>query len=126
MSDHMREVLKPYFGKTLKFRGKIEAFQRDKLKRRSSRHGIARLENVVILEQNANIRGRPTNINEQIIADHIWIEPGKWTKKLSVGDTVTFTARVSSYSRQNWRGDIIETDFGLFRPKYIEHKKGRK
>lgn len=126
MSDHMREVLKPYFGNTLKFRGKVEAFQRDKLNRRSSHFAVIRLTNVTILEQTANIRKTPTHIAEQVIADHIWIESGKWAKKLNTGDTVVFTARVSSYSKQNWRGDIVETDFGLFRPKYIEHKKRRK
>ena len=122
----MRDLLKPYFGHTLKFRGKIEAFQRDKLKRRSSRFAVVRLTNVTLLEQTATIRKTPTQITQQVIADHIWIETGKWTKRLNVGDTVVFTARVSSYSKQNRRGDIVETDFGLFRPKYIQHKKGKK
>lgn len=122
----MRDLLKPYFGNTLKFRGKVDGFQRDKLKRRSSRFAVVRLTNVTLLEQTATIRKTPTQIAEQVISDHIWIETGKWTKTLNRGDTVIFTARVSSYSKQNQRGDIVETDFGLFRPKYIEHQKGKK
>ena len=122
----MREALKPYFGNTLKFKGKIEAFQRDKLKRRSSHFAVIRLTDVTILEQTATIHKTPTHIAEQVIADHIWIESGKWAKQLNTGDTVVFTARVSSYSKQNRRGDIVQTDFGLFKPKYIHHQKGKK
>ena len=122
----MREALKPYFGNTLKFKAKVDTFQRDKLKRRSSRLPVVRLLDVVLLEQHATIRKTTTHIPEQAVADHIWIEAGKWTKKINMGDTVVFTARVSSYSKQNRRGDTVETDFGLFRPKYIHHQKGKK
>ena len=64
-------------------------------------------------------------INNEKVADHLWMTCGKWSKNIKVGDKIAFDARVSEYIKgyKGYRDDVygkpITKDYRLERPTKV-------
>ena len=113
---NMRDELKPFFGKRLTFQGVVTRFG-SKSRRSDGKRGT-------VLMTHIHRVGEMDKSEEQIAVEHQWFTLGKWSHKLNlkVGAVVTFTARISAYTKHDQKGRPTKTDFELSRLKYLSHK----
>ena len=85
----MRRNLQTYDGRRLRFNGKVATFSK-----KSGYNGSPQ----TILIKNIKLHK-----NQEDVADHVWLETGKWSRSLRPGDQIIFDAKVRLYQK-NYRG----------------------
>ena len=109
----MREGLRPFNRKRMRFTATVSRF--------GSRTNYAGGKLPTILLQKLRLEK-----SKKVLADHIWLTSGKWSKQLNVGDTFSFDARVTRYEkgykgfRDHPDSAPIEDDYRLDRPTRIQ------
>ena len=98
----MRDKLGQYEGKELTFIARAERFGEDKWANPVRRRRWLLLEDVRVAD------------TSQLLADHVWVLVGDWTRYIIKGDTFVFSAEVVLYEGQN------KADFGLGRLNVME------
>jgi hypothetical protein len=91
------------------------------VERFGSRRGWTGDEPTVLLK---NVTDADTG---RLLTDHLWFKAGKWSSSISVGDAISFDARVGSYTKgyMGRRDDVhapVSKDWRLERPtKLVVH-----
>ena len=102
-----RSQLKKYLGCKLRFIGIVSRFgEKARFRGKSIR--------TVMLKQ-IREAGQPN-----ILAEHVWLELGKWAKDLEKGDVISFHARVGEYQKDHkHKLEKVEIDYQLEYPTNV-------
>ena len=119
----MRKKLKKLHGQCCLFTAEVSKFGSHK-KYLYSGSGTVLLTNVRHVANPELIKARRISDYRQI-ASHLWMNTGKWSKNLRVGETIRFEAEVINYIKRVPGG--IEIDYTLSkplqRPHILTHRK---